>query len=67
MREISRFIGDPHGFYANREALIEIDGINDGYVVKLYAAGELVESRLITGHTLQYAEDCAENWILGVI
>jgi hypothetical protein len=27
----------------------------------------IIEDRKITGHSEQYAEDCAENWVLGVI
>jgi hypothetical protein len=29
--------------------------------------GAIIEERNIKGHTEQYAEDCAENWVLGVI
>ena len=27
----------------------------------------LVESRPIVGHSRRYAEDCAENWEIGII
>jgi hypothetical protein len=27
----------------------------------------IVEERVLTGHSEQYAEDCAENWVIGVI
>jgi hypothetical protein len=27
----------------------------------------IIEERNIKGHSEQYAEDCAENWVLGVI
>lgn len=67
MSELSRFYGDPDGIYRNREAVVEIDGRDNGYLVKLFSSDKLIETRRVIGKTLQYAEDCAENWILGVI
>jgi hypothetical protein len=29
--------------------------------------GAIIEERNITGHSEVYAENCAENWVLGVI
>ena len=38
------------------------------YVVDMYDENNiLVESRPIVGHSRRYAEDCAENWEIGVI
>jgi hypothetical protein len=37
------------------------------YVVKMYVGDTLVEERNIVGHSLRYAEDCAENWENGII
>ncbi len=37
------------------------------YIVKMYVGDELVEERPIVGHSKRYAEDCAENWINGII
>ena len=37
------------------------------YEVNMYEDGKLVERRPIIGHSKHYAEDCAENWICGVI
>lgn len=37
------------------------------FVVEMYSEGKIVGSRNIENHTLQYAEDCAENWVIGVI
>jgi hypothetical protein len=39
----------------------------EGYEVEMFEDGRLVESRPLYGHTLQYAEDCAENWVEGII
>jgi hypothetical protein len=40
---------------------------HDKYVVIMIQDAAIVEEREITGHTQQYAEDAAENWVLGVI
>ena len=37
------------------------------FTVEMYEDNKLVESRKIVNHTLQYAEDCAENWVEGII
>jgi len=37
------------------------------FTVEMYEGDKLVESREIVDHTLQYAEDCAENWVEGII
>ena len=38
------------------------------YVVDMYDENNvLIESRPIIGHSKRYAEDCAENWVIGVI
>ena len=38
------------------------------YVVDMYDENNiLVESRPIVGHRRRYAEDCAENWEIGII
>jgi len=37
------------------------------YVVDMYDNGKLKESRPIVGHSKRYAEDCATNWVEGII
>ena len=37
------------------------------YEVNMYENGKLRERRPIVGHSIYYAEDCADNWINGVI
>lgn len=37
------------------------------YIVKMYENGKLIESRSVAGHSKRYAEDCGENWNIGVI
>lgn len=48
-----------------RKAVVLKQG--DGYLVEMYENGNLRKMEEIVGHTLRYAEDCAENWILKVI
>ena len=40
---------------------------NGSYTVVMIQDSAIIEERNITGHSEQYAEDCAENWVLGVI
>lgn len=51
--------------YAGRKAHVVKEG--DKYVVIMIQDAAIIEEREITGHTQQYAEDAAENWVLGVI
>ena len=49
-----------------RKALVfkEPDG---SYTITMVQDAAIIEERNIQGHSEQYAEDCAENWVLGVI
>lgn len=51
--------------HGERKASVHKDG--EGYIVKMYQGELLKESRPIVGHTEDYAEEAAENWVLGVI
>ena len=67
------------GDYQDRKAMVfkEKDGYviiksmackeKDGYVVIMLEDKAICEERTITGHSEVYAENCAENWVLGVI
>lgn len=48
-----------------REA--KIYDTQDGFVVEMYEDGKMVEARNLFEHSLRYAEDCAENWVEGII
>lgn len=37
------------------------------YVVDMFENGKLIESRPIVGHSKHYADDCATNWVEGII
>ena len=40
---------------------------DEGYVVELMEDSKPVEVRNLTNYSLRYAEDCAENWVEGII
>jgi hypothetical protein len=64
-RQVSEFYSDPSKNVPNRISVVS--AADDFYVVDLYEYGILLQSRNMGRHNLQYAEDCAENWVLGVI
>lgn len=59
------FLSEYYSDDMNKRAEVLLE--KEDFLVKMYKGDQLVKSQLITGHTLQYAEDCAENWTLGVI
>lgn len=66
VRPLSEFYSDPARHPLNRMARVCVgEGIN--YIVEMYQDRELKRSQDIIGHNLDYAEDCAENWVMGVI
>ena len=63
---ISEFYSDPKSGL-NRVAKVSASLSGTAYIVEMFEGETLIDSRIITDHTLEYAEDCAENWALGVI
>lgn len=59
MKELSVFEQD------GRRAVVLKNG--DMFMVEMYENGHYRRTQDIVGYNLQYAEDCAENWILKVI
>ena len=57
------YYGD--GEYDNRKAIIFKN--NNTYGVVMIKDGKIIEERLLKGHSEEYAEDCAENFVVGVI
>jgi hypothetical protein len=49
----------------NRRAEVTIDK-NGDYGVR-YIINDIVEYRIFPDHSIHYAEDAAENWVLGII
>ena len=57
------YYGD--GEYDNRKAIIFKN--DNTYGVVMIKDGKIIEERLLKGHSEEYAEDCAENFVVGVI
>ena len=57
------YYGD--GEYDNRKAVIFKN--DNTYGVVMIKDGKIIEERLLKGHSERYAEDCAENFVIGVI
>ena len=62
---IDKYIGNTE--YTTRSAELCKDQENNLYYVNLYNDNRLVETRSLTGKSIYYARDCAENWVTGVI
>lgn len=50
-----------HYSIGDREAIIFKS--EKGYCVRLFENKQLMHDKDVSLHTLQYAEDCAENWV----
>ena len=57
---------DGHGEYSNRSALVVIDS-NGDYGVKYIIDDTVIDYRIFPEHSSYYAEDAAENWVIGII
>lgn len=67
---LHQFWGEPT--YPGREAKVYIvrepsKFYREYFEVEFYDNSKLKETRIIKEHSEMYAEDCAENWVLGVI
>ena len=60
---ISTYWGD--GEYSDRRA--EVCKNNRGYFVQFFTDNVLIDYREVYAHSERYAEDAAENWVIGVI
>lgn len=60
---LSTFYGEKEYFDRLAEVWVE----DETLVVYMYSKGVLVKTQEITEHTVRYAEDCAENWTIGII
>lgn len=61
---INEFLSEYYSDNRTRKATVYADKYH--YVVNLYQNGELKHTELITDHSLRYAEDLAENYVLYV-
>jgi hypothetical protein len=59
------FLSEYYGRDNGRTAQIHADGF--GYYVQMYQDGNMVKRVPLYEQSRDYAEDCAENWTLGII
>jgi hypothetical protein len=52
------------GDYQDRKAMVFKE--EEGFTVLMLEDKTIYNQRTITGHSEVYAENCAENWVLGV-
>ena len=52
--------------YKDRKAYVFLEE-EGSYTVTMLKDITIVEDRNIKGHSETYAENCAENWVLGII
>ena len=55
-----------HIFRGN-ERIAKVYKVSEGYEIDLYENDVLLKSLIIHEHSERYAEDCAENWVDGLI
>ena len=53
------------GDYQDRKAMVFKE--KEGFTILMLEDKTIYNQRTITGHSEVYAENCAENWVLGVI
>lgn len=59
------FLSEFYGRDNNRRA--RVISTWAGYEVELFENDQKCETRMLTEHNLQYAEDTCENWVEGII
>jgi len=60
-RNVVTEMGDPSDRHA------KIIKTPQGYEVDIYNEGDVIRTIELHKHSESYAEDCAENWVLGII
>ena len=61
-----KVLGEYHTFIRDNRQAIVLKNAN-GFYVELYDTDELIETRELYNHSELYAENCAENWVDGII
>lgn len=63
VKQLSTYWGDDK--YSNRRA--EVCRDDKGFFVQFFKDDQFIEFRTLYDHSERYAEDAAENWVIGVI
>ena len=67
MSEITEIVSEYYGTEKYKSRYSQVVWESHYYSVKMFNNNELVEHRPLKQHSEHYAEDCAENWVLGII
>ena len=68
MTVLNEYVSEDNSGYKRRATISTPTNEYDGaYIVDMFEGDFLVDSRMIEGRTYRYADECAENWVLGVI
>lgn len=62
MTVVNQFLGEKNGQTLKAEIL----SAGQGYTINYYINGQFIKEEAITGHSIHYAEDAAQNWISGI-
>lgn len=62
MAVVNQFLGEKNGQTLKAEIL----SAGQGYTINYYINGQFIKEETITGHSIHYAEDAAQNWISGI-
>lgn len=65
MLDSRTFLSEYYGRENDRTAVIYTRP--HGLEVEFLAGGKVVDSRMLTNHNRNYAEDACENWVEGII
>lgn len=53
--------------FINEKRRAEVYSHKNGYIVRMFDDKLWIEDRFIENHSERYAEDCAENFVMGLI
>lgn len=65
MKLVSKYFGEPD--FPDLKANVFFDYDEERPVVEFWKGESLVERRWVTDHSLRYAEDMAENYVMGIL
>lgn len=59
---VNQFLGEKDG----QQLRAEIYTANTGYTIRYHINGQFIKEEVITGHSIHYVEDAANNWLAGI-
>lgn len=59
---VNQFLGEKDG----QQLRAEIYTAGQGYTINYFINGQFIKEEVITGHSVHYVEDAANNWLAGI-